>query len=119
MQVRILPSQPVLGSNDLWEVAQSVAQGILNPKAGGSSPPLSARDKGMRKHEDNSGIVESAMYRCANRDCFRKSRGSELRPVVYERLKDDPSCPAGVAGTGVYACNVRRCPYCRGSVVLM
>lgn len=56
----------------------------------------------MREFTDNSGVIETARYRCTG--CGYACLGSELRPVTYERE------------SGERVCNIRRCPQCRGTV---
>jgi hypothetical protein len=67
-------------------------------------------------YEDNSGIIDDAKYQCQNSDCQEIMFGYQLLPIVYEVLKDDPSHPYGVSGTGKFKCSIRRCCYCRGDV---
>lgn len=70
----------------------------------------------MRYYEDRSGVEDEAQYQCQDEDCRQVSLGKQLLPIVHEVLKDDPSHPYGVSGTGEFRCNVRRCPYCRGDM---
>lgn len=66
--------------------------------------------------EDRSNVVADAEYRCG--DCGRVMFGSELLPIVHRPLKEvdgevvkDMSVPL--------RCNIRRCPYCRGTVTMI
>jgi hypothetical protein len=70
----------------------------------------------MGYYEDNSGIDDDAKYQCMKRDCLQEMFGYQLLPIVHEVLKDDPTHPYGVSGTGKFKCNIRRCCYCRGTV---
>lgn len=68
----------------------------------------------MGYYEDKSGIDDTAKYQC--KDCHKKMSGDHLLPIIHEVLKDDPTHPYGVSGTGKFRCNIRRCCYCRGTV---
>lgn len=69
----------------------------------------------MKHYEDKSGIIADARYRCI--DCYKTIFGYQLLPIVHEMLKNDPTHPYGVSGTGKFECNIRRCCYCRGTVI--
>jgi DNA-directed RNA polymerase subunit RPC12/RpoP len=65
--------------------------------------------------EDRSNVDDDAEYRCG--DCGRMSFGSELLLIVHRPLKEE----GGVVVSDMSVplrCNVRRCPYCRGKVVM-